>query len=308
MSLTMAFMGTPDFAVPSLAACIDKGHVIKVVYCQPPRPAGRGMALTPSPIHAFALARGIEVRTPLRLKAPEDQQAFADLNLDIAVVAAYGLILPAPVLAAPRLGCINVHGSLLPCWRGAAPIHRAILAGDHQTGISIMQMDQGLDTGPVLLTAGLDILPDTTTGMLHDQLAQLGAQLLVQALDGLEQGRLSAHPQVQEGVTYAAKITKDEARINWAQSAEQINRQIRAFAPVPGAFTTMSDGTRLKILEAEIVDAVGGEAGCLIDDGLLIACGIGGIRPQRLQREGRAVQDRDTFLRGQVMPAASRLG
>ncbi len=297
MSLTLAFMGTPDFAVPSLAACIRAGHYIRAVYCQPPRPAGRGMALALSPVHAFAQSQGVEVRTPHRLKDPADQSAFAELELDVAVVAAYGLILPPPVLSAPRLGCVNVHASLLPRWRGAAPIHRAILAGDEQTGISIMQMDRGLDTGPVLMTAACDI-GQKDLGQLHDELAQLGASLLIDALSGLERGIIKPQPQPEQGITYAAKIAKDEARINWTLPAIEIARQVRAFYPAPGAFTHLPDGARLKILQAEVIGARGAKPGLLIDDHLTIACGTGALRATKVQREGRSAQDADTFLRG----------
>jgi methionyl-tRNA formyltransferase len=307
MALRLAFMGTPDFAVPSLGACIEAGHQIVCVYSQPPRPSGRGMTVNPQPVHAFADARGIDVRTPRKLRDAAAQEEFASLKLDLAVVAAYGLILPQAVLDAPRLGCVNVHASLLPRWRGAAPIHRAIEAGDPQTGVTIMQMDAGLDTGGMLAVEAITLPPDIDTGHLHDQLAALGAKLLVETLARLEAGTVTAVPQPEIGITYAAKISKDEARIDWTQSADIIARKIRAFCPYPGAFTTLPDGTRLKILAAH--PSVGhGVPGTALDDSLTIACGSNVLKVTRVQREGRSAQETALFLRGNPLSPGARLG
>jgi methionyl-tRNA formyltransferase len=307
MALRLAFMGTPDFAVPSLAACIEAGHQIACVYSQPPRPSGRGMTVNPQPVHAFAEARGIDVRTPKKLRDAAAQEEFAALKLDLAVVAAYGLILPQAVLDAPRLGCVNVHASLLPRWRGAAPIHRAIEAGDKQTGVTIMQMDAGLDTGGMLAVEAITLPPDIDTGHLHDQLAALGAKLLVETLARLEAGTVVAVPQPATGITYAAKISKDEARIDWTQSADIIARKIRAFCPYPGAFTTLPDGIRLKILAAQPSEDQG-VPGTALDDGLTIACGSGALKVMRVQKEGRSAQETALFLRGNPIFASARLG
>ncbi|HET8727051.1 MAG TPA: methionyl-tRNA formyltransferase [Alphaproteobacteria bacterium] len=304
--LRLAFMGTPDFAVPSLEALIDAGHDVACVYTQPPRPAGRGHRETRSPVHAFAAARGIEVRHPTGLKAVEEQAAFAALDLDAAVVAAYGLILPRPILDAPRLGCVNVHGSLLPRWRGAAPIQRAILAGDGETGITIMVMEAGLDTGPMLLKDRVRIGPQATAAELHDALAGMGAKLIVEALDGLAAGRLKPEPQPEEGVTYAAKIGREDGRIDW-RDAEYIDRQVRALNPWPGAFFTHG-GERLKVLAAEPAPEASGMPGEVLDDRLTVACAAGGgIRLLRLQRPGRGPVDAASFLRGYNLPPGLRL-
>jgi methionyl-tRNA formyltransferase len=309
MALRLAFMGTPDFAVPTLNACLAAGHDIAAVYSQPPKPKGRGMVLTPQPVHAAALARGLDVRTPKSLKTADAQADFAALGLDAAIVVAYGLILPQAILDAPKFGCFNVHGSLLPRWRGAAPIHRAIEAGDHHTGITIMAMDAGLDTGAMVMKQALAIGPDDTTGSLHDVLAQIGADLMIKALHALESGSLTLEVQPQDGVTYAAKITKDEARINWSDSAETIARRIRAFNPFPGAFTTLPDSTRLKILAARAIDRTkSAQPGYVLDDALTIACGTGALRPVLVQREGKAAQEISAFLRGTSVPMGSILG
>lgn len=298
--MRIAFMGTPDFAVPTLDALVAAGHDIVAVYCQPPRPAGRGKALAPSPVHKRADALGIMVRHPVSLKDADEQAAFAALDLDIAIVAAYGLILPVSVLAAPRFGCLNVHASLLPRWRGAAPIHRAILAGDEMTGVTIMQMERGLDTGPMLATVVSQV--DTKTGgELTAELSNTGAALMVQVLENL-----SAFPptiQPEEGVTYAAKIDKAEARIDFTRSAVDIERQVRAFNPTPGAFFEHK-GERIRILAAEIVDVVG-EPGTAIDDALLIACGEKAIRAITVQRAGRGVMAASELLRGFAIPAGT---
>ena len=300
-------MGTPDFAVPALAALAEAGHEIAAVYSQPPRPAGRGHKTRPSPVQAFAEARGWPVHTPRSLKGEAAQAAFAELGLDAAVVVAYGLILPPAVLAAPRLGCLNVHASLLPRWRGAAPIQRAILAGDAETGVTIMHMDEGLDTGPLLLAERVPIGPETTAAGLHDILAALGARLIVEALDGLAGGRLAARPQPAEGVTYAAKLSRAESALDWRRPAAELERQVRAFAPWPGATMEMS-GETLKVLAAEPVERVSEAApGTVLDGSLTVACGAGALRVTRLQRAGKAAMDAEAFLRGFALAPGTRL-
>jgi methionyl-tRNA formyltransferase len=301
--MRIAFMGTPDFAVPTLDALLAAGHDVVAVYSQPPRPAGRGKALRPSPVHARAEAAGIEVRTPISLRSAEEQQAFAALNLDVAVVAAYGLILPMPILEAPRHGCLNVHGSLLPRWRGAAPVQRAILAGDERTGVCIMGMEQGLDTGPVYSVRETEIATKTA-GELSDELACLGAALMVEVLEQFP--HISPHPQPDEGVTYASKIDKAEARLDFLKSAEQVERQVRAFNPMPGAFFEHG-GERIKLLAAQVLEQVG-EPALVLDDALTIGCGTGAIRPTLVQRAGRGAMTPQELLRGFPMPPGSRLG
>lgn len=304
MALVMriAFMGTPDFAVPTLDALHRAGHELAAVYSQPPRPAGRGKALRPSPVHERAEALGIPVRTPLSLRDTDEQKAFADLDLDVAVVAAYGLILPAPILEAPRLGCLNVHGSLLPRWRGAAPVQRAILAGDSATGVAIMAMERGLDTGPVHAARQTPV-GRKTAGALTDELAVMGAALMVEVLADL--AAFPAVPQPEEGVTYAAKIGKHEARIDFATPALAVERQVRAFNPAPGAFFEHG-GERIKILAAEIVPG-NGAPGTVIDDDLSIACQEQAIRPLLVQRSGRAAMAPADFLRGFAIATGTRL-
>jgi len=303
--LRLIFMGSPDFAVPVLAALIDAGHAIACVYAQPPRPAGRGHKERPAPVHAFAAERGLPVRTPVSLRKSEaEQDAFVALAADAAVTAAYGLILPKRVVEAPRLGCLNVHASLLPRWRGAAPIQRAILAGDGETGITIMRMDEGLDTGPILLTGRVPITPETTTGTLHDALAPLGARLAVEALAGLAEGRLQPVPQPAWGATYAAKLEPAESRLDWRQPAADLERRVRAFQPWPGAWFEAA-GTRIKVLAAR-VEAVAGQApGTILDDRLTVACGEGALRLERVQREGKGPADTAAFLRGFALPAGT---
>ena len=304
--LRLAFMGTPDFAVPSLAALRAAGHDVACVYSQPPRPAGRGQRPQPSPVQQAAEAAGIAVRVPVRL----DDAAVAEfvaLGLDAAVVAAYGLILPKAVLAAPRLGCLNVHASLLPRWRGAAPIQRAILAGDSATGITIMQMDEGLDTGAILATEAVPIGPETTAQQLHDTLAALGARLLVETLDRVAQGRVAPKPQPAADATYARKLKREEGALDWRRSAGELERAVRAFDPWPGAWFEHGRD-RVRVLAAELADAKPDAApGTVIDDRLAVACGEGALRPLTLQRAGRAPQKVDAFLRGYPLPRGSVL-
>ena len=301
--MRIVFMGTPDFAVPALDALVAAGHTIAAVYCQPPRRAGRGKAPRPGPVQRRADALGLAVRHPETLRAAGAQAAFAELQPDIAVVAAYGLILPRPVLAAPRHGCLNIHASLLPRWRGAAPIQRAIMAGDARTGICIMRMETGLDTGPVLLDAATDITEDDTAGALQDRLAAMGAQLIVQALDGLD--RLMPRPQPETGVCYAAKLDKAEARIDWARPAAQVAAHVRGLSPAPGAWCDSPAG-RLKLLHARAVPG-SGAPGTVLDD-LRVACGDGAVEITRLQRDGKRPVTAAEFLRGHALPAGSRLG
>jgi methionyl-tRNA formyltransferase len=304
MRLRLAFMGTPDFAVPILAA-LHARHDVAAVYSQPPRPAGRGHRVQPSPVQRFAEAHGLPVRTPRTLRDPQEQRDFAALGLDAAVVAAYGLILPKPILEAPRLGCLNVHASLLPRWRGAAPIQRALLAGDAESGVTIMQMDEGLDTGGMLLTERMPILPTTTASELHDRLAGIGARLVVEALEGVAAGRLGATSQPGEGVTYAAKLARDEGALDWRRPAAELERAVRALNPWPGV-SFESPAGRIKLLAAETVPG-SGEPGTVLDDRLTIACGEGALGPLRLQRAGREPTDVASFLRGCPVPAGTRL-
>ncbi len=304
--MRLAFMGTPDFAVPVLAALLEAGHEVACVYSQPPRPAGRGHREQPSPVHAYAAGRGLPVRTPRSLKGADEQDAFRALGLDAAVVAAYGLILPEAVLAAPRLGCLNVHASLLPRWRGAAPIQRALLAGDAESGVTIMQMDKGLDTGAMLLAAAVPITPATTAPDLHDRLAELGARLIVRALAQAEEGTLRPKPQPAEGVTYAAKLEKDEGRIDWSQPAAEIERKVRALNPWPGVWCEVA-GERLKVLAATPM-AGEGSPGTLLSAPLVVACGQGALALERVQRAGKAPMSAAELLRGFPVPAGSTLG
>ncbi len=304
-ALRLAFFGTPDFAVPSLAALLGAGHDVARVYSQPPRPAGRGQRPRPSSVAAFAASHGIEVRTPASLKDRHEQAAFAALAPDAGIVVAYGLILPAGILDVPRLGCINVHASLLPRWRGAAPIQRAILAGDEKTGVTIMRMDEGLDTGPMLLREATRIGPDATAGSLHDRLAELGGALLLTVLTGLAAGRIEAVPQDEAGTSYARKVQRGEARLDWRRPAVELARQVRAFAPVPGAWFS-HEGEHVKVLESSVVPGAG-TPGAALDDRLTIACGEGALRLGRLQRQGRGVMTADALLRGWPCPAGTML-
>ncbi|MCH8926446.1 MAG: methionyl-tRNA formyltransferase [Proteobacteria bacterium] len=306
-ALRLAFMGSPEFALPSLRALEAAGHEIAAVYAQPPRPAGRGHRERPCPVQAYAERRGWALRTPKTLKDGSASQAFAALGLDAAVVVAYGLILPAAVLAAPRLGCVNLHASLLPRWRGAAPIQRAILAGDAQTGVTIMAVDEGLDTGPILLREAVPIAATATAADLHDRLAEVGARLMVAALDGLAAGRLEARPQPEDGVTYAAKLKRGEGRLDWRRPAAELERAVRAFTPWPGAFFE-AGGERVKVLAAEVVaGAPGAEPGTVIDARLTVACAKDALRLIRVQRAGKAAMDAETLLRGFPVAAGTRL-
>lgn len=302
--MRLVFMGTPDFSVPALDALVAAGHEIACAYTQPARPGGRGQKPRPSPVEVRATALGIPVRTPATLRDPADRAAFAGLGADVAVVVAYGLILPRAVLDAPARGCLNIHASILPRWRGAAPIQRALIAGDRETGVSIMQMEAGLDTGPVLLGETLPIGPHDTAGTLHDRLSALGARLVVEALDRLETLRAVAQPEA--GVTYAAKIDKAEARVDWSRPAAEVDRTIRGLSPFPGAWCEIH-GERVKLLLSEVAEGAG-EPGEAIDDGLAVACHTGAVRLLSLQRAGGAVLDAATFLRGRPVPRGTRLG
>jgi len=301
--MRIIFMGTPDFSVPILQALVDSGHDVVASYSQPPRRSGRGKALTPTPVHARADSLGIAVRTPTTLRDPEAQAEFAGFGAEIAVVAAYGLILPRAVLDAPAHGCLNVHASLLPRWRGAAPIQRAILAGDAATGVCIMQMEAGLDTGPVLLRDETPI-DRKTAGTLTDELSAMGGRLMIATLADL--AALAPEPQPDDGVTYAAKIDKAEARIDLTQDAAAVERQVRAFNPVPGAFVEIA-GERIKLLSVEVLPEVSGAPGTVIDDQLTIACADGAIRPIVLQRAGRGAMAASELLRGFSVPVGTVL-
>ena len=303
MTLRLAFMGTPDFAVPTLAELIGQGHDIACVYAQPPRPKGRGLATEPSPVHALALAHKIAVRTPSSLKDAAQQELFAALGIDAAVVVAYGLILPKAILAAPKLGCFNLHGSLLPRWRGAAPIQRAIMAGDAETGVMSMRMEEGLDTGPVLMAERTKI-GRKTYGELHDELARLGADVMVRTLAALERGSIVARSQPEEGVSYARKIEKSETRIDWTKTSGEIDCLIRGLSPAPGAWTEVK-GERVKVLNCEPANG-GGDPGTLLDDALTVACGSGALRLTRLQRPGKSAMDATELLRGFSLPRGTK--
>jgi methionyl-tRNA formyltransferase len=296
MALRLAFMGTPGFSVAPLAALMSAGHEIAAVYCQPPRPAGRGQAEQKSAVQIFAEQNGIAVRTPKSLRNADAQAEFAALDLDAAVVVAYGLILPKPILDTPRLGCVNIHASLLPRWRGAAPIQRAIMAGDAETGVMTMLMDEGLDTGPVLMAERIAIPPDMNAGQLHDALSPLGADLIVRTMAALERGTIVPQPQTAEGMTYAAKISKDETRLDWSRPAEELLNRIRGLAPAPGAWAEIQ-GERIKILKAAIAEGASAP-GTVLDDQLTVACGTGALRLTLLQRPGRGPMAADALLRG----------
>jgi methionyl-tRNA formyltransferase len=301
--MRLAFMGSPEFAVPALRSLHEAGHDIAAVYCQPARPAGRGHAVRRCPVHVAADDLGLPVRTPERLRRDtEAQRAFAALDLDVAIVAAYGLILPQPMLEAPKCGCINIHASLLPRWRGAAPIQAAILGGDSQTGITIMQMDAGLDTGPMLLAESVPITPETTTASLHDILAPMGARLILQVLSTPHQ----PVPQCEAEATYAPKLSREDGKIDWTRPADFIDRQIRAFDPWPGTFTALA-GNPLKVLAGKPVDG-SGRPGTVLDGVLTVACGGGAIRLIKVQLPGRGAMDAASFLRGHPVPPGTLLG
>ena len=303
--LRLVFMGTPDFALPALKALIAADHRIVCAYSQPPRHAGRGQRERPSPVHALAADRGIVVRTPASLRDESERMAFAALEADAAVVAAYGLILPQAILDAPRLGCLNIHASLLPRWRGAAPIQRAILEGDTETGVTIMQMDAGLDTGAILLSRAVPIDEATTASRLHDTLAALGAELIVEALDGLAAGTLVGTPQPKTGATYAGKLSRDEGRLDWTSPAGRLARMVRALSPWPGAWFE-HEGARIKVLAARAA-AGSGAPGTVLDGELTVACGDGALRLLRVQRSGKGIVDAQAFLRGYALPTGTVL-
>lgn len=297
--MKIIFMGTPDFAVPTLTEIVSAGHEVVAVYTRAPKPAGRGQAERKSPVHLAAEGFGIPVRTPRSLRTDDEQAAFAALDADVGIVVAYGLILPKPILDAPRLGCLNLHGSLLPRWRGAAPIQRAVMAGDAETGVMVMQMDEGLDTGPVALVDHIPLGPDTTAGELHDRMMRVGADLMGRALAALERGSLTFTPQAEAGVTYAKKIEKAEARIDWNRSADEVHNLIRGLSPFPGAWfelTLNGASVRIKALRSTRI-AGEGAPGTLFPD-LTIACGTGAVRLLTIQREGKSAMDAATFLRG----------
>ncbi|CAA7627360.1 methionyl-tRNA formyltransferase [Magnetospirillum sp. SS-4] len=304
--MKLVFMGTPDFAVPILESLVEAGHRVAAVYSQPPRPAGRGHKEQLSPVHARAAHLGILVRTPTSLRTAEAQAEFAALEADAAVVAAYGLILPKAILDAPRLGCVNVHASLLPRWRGAAPIQRAILAGDAETGVTIMRMDVGLDTGPMLIRESILLLPDATASWLHDMLAAMGSRLILPALEGLDEGTLAAVPQPEDGVTYARKLSKDEGRLDWNRPAAELERMVRALNPWPGVWFALGP-ERVKVLEAVMTPA-DGAPGTVLDERLTIACGRYALRPVRVQRAGKAPMTAAEMLRGHAIPKGTVLG
>jgi len=311
-ALRIVFMGSPDFSIPTMQAILDAGHEVICVYAQPPRPAGRGQKERPCPVHAFAFTHNLPVRTPESLRGETEQTAFKALDADLAVVVAYGLILPPEILAAPRLGCINVHASLLPRWRGAAPIQRAIQAGDTETGVCIMQMDRGLDTGPVYLTRRLPIAPETTGGVLHDSLSEIGGAACVEAIAGVSDGTLAAAAQPESGVTYAAKLTSREARIDWSVTAQEIARTVQAFNPWPGTWFE-HNGERIKVMNAFALESGSGSMaeptddndvrvpGTVLDDGFRVVCGEGVLVLHCVQRAGRKPQDAEEFLRGYAL-------
>jgi methionyl-tRNA formyltransferase len=307
--MRIAFMGTPAFAVRALRE-IAPEHEIAAVYTRPPAPRGRGQALQPSPVQALADQLGLPVRTPRSFKDPAEVEAFRALNLDLAVVVAYGQILPRAVLEAPRRGAVNLHGSLLPRWRGAAPIQRAIMAGDAATGVQLMRMTEGLDEGPVLLSETVSIHPDDTAATLHDRMAEVGAELLANGLRVMESGGLDEHPQAAEGVTYARKISADEARIDWERPAMEVDRHIRGLSPFPGAWfevLTARGPVRVKALMSRLSQG-SGPPGEVLDDRLKVACGQGAVRLLRVQREGRAAQEADEFLHGLPIAPGEPLG
>ncbi|MFO1170006.1 MAG: methionyl-tRNA formyltransferase [Hyphomicrobiaceae bacterium] len=308
--MRVVFMGSPEFAVPTLAEILGAGHEVAAVYCQPPRPAGRGQAERKTAIHTFAESAKLPVATPKSLRSEDEQARFRSLEADVAVVVAYGLLLPKPILDAPRYGCLNLHPSKLPRWRGAAPIQRTIMAGDRDTAVMVMRMDEGLDTGPVCMAEPLAVPPSLTAGELHDLAARRGADLMLRALGALERGTLDCRPQSVEGVTYAAKIDKAEARIDWSESAATVLNRIRAMTPWPGAWFEIEVAgrkERIKVLAAELTEGQG-VPGVALDDRLTIACGEGAVRLLKLQRAGKDPLPAPDFIRGFAMPRGARLG
>ena len=306
--MRIAFFGTPVFALPTFASLLEAGHDVAAVYTRAPKPGGRGLELTPSPVHALAERHGLLVRTPKTLREPDAARDLTALAVDVGVVVAYGLILPSAILAAPRHGCLNLHPSLLPRWRGAAPIQRPIIAGDTETAATIMRMEEGLDTGPIVLEERMPIPPEATAGEMHDVLAERGARLMVEALDRLAAGRLVHHLQAEDGVLYAAKIEKAEARIDWHKPASQVHNLIRGLSPAPGAYVETDVGRgpeRLKILRAQLHEGAGA-AGTALDDALTIACGGGAVQLLAIQRAGKGAMDAREFLHGVKVPAGTR--
>ena len=310
MSLRVVFMGTPDFSVPTLMEIVGQGYEVVACYSQPPRKAGRGMEVKKSPVHEAAETFGIPVFTPVSLKDPEEQDRFKALDADVAVVVAYGLLLPKAVLEAPREGCLNLHASLLPRWRGAAPINRAVMAGDTETAVQVMRMEEGLDTGPVCMSETVEIGPDMTAGELHDRLSGLGGDLMVRALAALSRGALTDMPQAEDGVTYASKLSKEETRIDWTAPAKTVHDHIRGLSPFPGAWCEMEISgktERVKILRSALAEAAG-DAGMVasVDDAPVIACGEGGIRLVQVQRAGKKPMTGEEFQRGAKLVAGGR--
>lgn len=309
MSLRVVFMGTPDFAVPTLSEIVGLGHEVAAVYTRAPAAAGRGMELKPSPVHRMAERFGLPVLTPKSLRGEEAAESFRSHGADVAVVVAYGMILPASILEVPALGCLNLHASLLPRWRGAAPIQRAIMAGDTETGVAVMRMEEGLDTGPVAMVERVPIGPDMNAGELHDRLMGLGADLMVRALAALSRGALHFTPQLEEGVTYARKITNEEGRIDWAEPAKAVHDKIRGLSPFPGAFFTADFGKgpeRVKILRSACAEGFG-QPGTLLDASGMVACGEGAVRLLQVQPAGKQAMGADEFLRGRRLAAGARL-
>lgn len=312
MSLRIVFMGTPEFSVPTLMEIVGQGHDVVACYSQPPRPAGRGMDLKKSPVHEAAESFGIPVFTPTSLKDPEEQQAFLELDADVAVVVAYGLLLPKAILEAPREGCLNLHASLLPRWRGAAPINRAIMAGDKETAVQVMRMEEGLDTGPVCMSETCAIGENMTAGELHDRLSPLGGDLMVRALAALSRGALTETPQADEGVTYARKLEKSETRIDWSLDGKVVHDHIRGLSPFPGAWCEMEFGgktERVKVLRSQLAEGAGtpGEVLSVDGDGPVIAAGSGAVRLVQLQRAGKKAVTGEEFLRGSKLSAGQAL-
>src|SRR5262245_3034494 len=299
-------MGTPEFAVPTLVDIVGRGHEVVAVYTRAPRPAGRGMALKPSPVERAARGFGLNVLTPATLRTTEAQEIFRGHDADAAVVVAYGLILPKPILEGTALGCFNLHASLLPRWRGAAPINRAVMAGDTESGVMVMQMDEGLDTGPVALAERVAIRPDMTAGELHDLLAPIGADLMGRALGALERGALALTPQPATGVTYAAKVANEETRIDWTKSWQEVHNHIRGLSPFPGAWCELPDGARARILRTTGGEGTG-TPGAVLDDRLAIACGAGAVRIVELQRAGKQAMKAEDFLRGTHVASGATL-